>query len=699
MNSQKLGQSLGISFVFCLVLGLFVAFFVGFSLAHKKAQHLQDELFKQQIRWDSFLLLKQLDKKLALLNQGATKIQKEGQIPPDSPFLAFSLIQTDPLKTTALLKTQPKSQTNKQLKKTDPQNKFRQKTLAITKKPENQHKKPLNSINSTIQKVYVSQQEFPEMDFLKNLVKKGEEYLDKKSLQQLNKKLAQKSIPKSSKKSPSKKPNKIKNKALAKNLNPQKNLDQKLLEELIVKLMFQQILSSGLAIKTQFLLYPLDFNDPNPQSVKLSQTVRQKQEGYKGANSQKPKGETGANNQKVKSDTRANSQKAQQSLVVFIQQLEEGKAFIAFLRTNFFTLPLTQQLDKKNLKKLRPLNRFVINLQGEVFFHTKSSLLFKSLPAASPLHKSLIEFSQKNFTKGRYLKSRVKNKPRYYLQKWPGVEDMILVSQVYASPVYTLPAYTSMAYGLGFFSLFLNHKFFWLGFLFLSFMCLLLLFCFKLFYLLSAYRFLKQAVIGFQQSFVFPPLGKSKNPLLYFYNNRHLFLNQKAFKDPVKKTSQATFKDLICEELDKLKAKYPYIKAKGYYPFDVKVFQFEGFLRNIIKELLLNALQAMGAQKPAPIDICLEDKNNQVVFSVRDYGPGLSKNQHKKVFELYHSTKSQPGLGLNVVQNIVQANEGEIEFLSPKGGGLKVCVFLPLKCFLKNDFSQKKSLKTTKLKL
>ena len=77
----------------------------------------------------------------------------------------------------------------------------------------------------------------------------------------------------------------------------------------------------------------------------------------------------------------------------------------------------------------------------------------------------------------------------------------------------------------------------------------------------------------------------------------------------------------------------------------------------------------------------LKGDEKNLIFSVRDYGAGVQDKNRKKLFRVYYSGKSQLGVGLTLIQSIIQANEGSIDLSSPKGGGLKVDVSLPLKCF------------------
>ena len=203
----------------------------------------------------------------------------------------------------------------------------------------------------------------------------------------------------------------------------------------------------------------------------------------------------------------------------------------------------------------------------------------------------------------------------------------------------------------------------------------------KLSSLFSAYSFLKSAVISFSNKGQFP-LSQSKNPMLYFYNNRTAFLNKKEENKEVKgQAKNQTFQSLIKKELELLKSSYPNISVKEDYQSNVKIFGNERFLKTVIHELLLNALESMGAAESQKIDLSLLEEQNNIVFSIRDYGTGLLSA--KKAFQMYYSTKSQLGVGLNLVQSIVKAKGGTIKLQEIKEAGAKVLVSFPLKAFLK----------------
>lgn len=94
---------------------------------------------------------------------------------------------------------------------------------------------------------------------------------------------------------------------------------------------------------------------------------------------------------------------------------------------------------------------------------------------------------------------------------------------------------------------------------------------------------------------------------------------------------------------------------------------------NIIK----NALQAMTEGGILRISVGVSDRFVAVAF--RDNGPGISPEDFGHIFEPYYTTKKGgSGLGLMIVQRIIQDHGGRIDVHSEPGTGTTFTVFLPL---------------------
>jgi two-component system, NtrC family, sensor kinase len=111
--------------------------------------------------------------------------------------------------------------------------------------------------------------------------------------------------------------------------------------------------------------------------------------------------------------------------------------------------------------------------------------------------------------------------------------------------------------------------------------------------------------------------------------------------------------------------------------------------RQVLINLLTNAIHATDAG--GRITIILEAVGDKVKLTVRDNGHGIPKENMKKIFEPFFSTKPPgegTGLGLFVTRGIVEKLCGSIEVESRLGDGTRFYVNLPRYCKIKEDLDQ-----------
>ncbi|WP_225773585.1 ATP-binding protein [Pseudomonas sp. Marseille-Q5115] len=96
-----------------------------------------------------------------------------------------------------------------------------------------------------------------------------------------------------------------------------------------------------------------------------------------------------------------------------------------------------------------------------------------------------------------------------------------------------------------------------------------------------------------------------------------------------------------------------------------------------LRNLLDNALRHGGSERPVQLDVCRE--GGHALFRVRDRGPGIKESELAHLTErFWRSSHSQGcGLGLAIVQAIVQRCQGQLDF-HPMPDGLQVDLRLPL---------------------
>ena len=102
-------------------------------------------------------------------------------------------------------------------------------------------------------------------------------------------------------------------------------------------------------------------------------------------------------------------------------------------------------------------------------------------------------------------------------------------------------------------------------------------------------------------------------------------------------------------------------------------------IEKVFENLLMNALEAMGAKNGTLTVEAGETAQGEIFYSVSDTGPGISAEfQRVKLFRPFATTKKTGiGLGLYACREIVQGHGGRIEVTSSRGSGATFRVVLP----------------------
>jgi PAS domain S-box-containing protein len=95
-------------------------------------------------------------------------------------------------------------------------------------------------------------------------------------------------------------------------------------------------------------------------------------------------------------------------------------------------------------------------------------------------------------------------------------------------------------------------------------------------------------------------------------------------------------------------------------------------LQQVVLNLLLNAVEAMGSVKAKPRDLLISTKQDHtgVLVAVRDSGPGIDPSHLERVFDAFYTTKSSgTGMGLSICRSIIDAHGGRLwaEANEPRG--------------------------------
>lgn len=109
----------------------------------------------------------------------------------------------------------------------------------------------------------------------------------------------------------------------------------------------------------------------------------------------------------------------------------------------------------------------------------------------------------------------------------------------------------------------------------------------------------------------------------------------------------------------------------------------------VLSNLITNAIKY--SPKGGKIIIKLAENNKNAIISVKDFGPGISKDDRKKIFERFYraghieeNNQSGFGLGLYISKEIVRRHRGKIWVESEAGKGSTFYFTLPVKKAAKN---------------
>jgi len=104
-------------------------------------------------------------------------------------------------------------------------------------------------------------------------------------------------------------------------------------------------------------------------------------------------------------------------------------------------------------------------------------------------------------------------------------------------------------------------------------------------------------------------------------------------------------------------------------------------LQQVILNLILNALEAMSSVREGSRELLITTGKDVegVLVTVRDSGPGVSRESFDRLFEAFYTTKAGGmGMGLSICRSIVEAHGGRISASRDIGQGATFQFSLPL---------------------
>ena len=102
----------------------------------------------------------------------------------------------------------------------------------------------------------------------------------------------------------------------------------------------------------------------------------------------------------------------------------------------------------------------------------------------------------------------------------------------------------------------------------------------------------------------------------------------------------------------------------------------EDCFAQIVINLIDNAIKFSKDAEKKRIEISSKlSKENTVIIAVRDFGPGVPKDQMKKIFQLFYRSESEltretvgTGIGLAIVHQLSQAMDGKVDVINKQPG-------------------------------
>jgi two-component system, OmpR family, sensor kinase len=112
----------------------------------------------------------------------------------------------------------------------------------------------------------------------------------------------------------------------------------------------------------------------------------------------------------------------------------------------------------------------------------------------------------------------------------------------------------------------------------------------------------------------------------------------------------------------------------------------EARLRQVVHNLVCNALTHTPAGSPVTVRVSTDGEADQVDVEVSDRGPGLDDADTERVFERFFRADASrsrqaggSGLGLSIVAGLVAAHGGSVTAANRDGGGARFVMSLPLR--------------------
>ncbi|MBK8255308.1 MAG: two-component sensor histidine kinase [Polyangiaceae bacterium] len=112
-----------------------------------------------------------------------------------------------------------------------------------------------------------------------------------------------------------------------------------------------------------------------------------------------------------------------------------------------------------------------------------------------------------------------------------------------------------------------------------------------------------------------------------------------------------------------------------------KLWCDRGAVVDVLVNLLSNAYKYGSKER---VDITIEPREKKIAVVVKDYGVGIARHEHKRIFERFYRVddllarqQEGSGLGLAIVHHVVRAHKGKVTVDSEPGKGSAFTLLFP----------------------
>ena len=143
-----------------------------------------------------------------------------------------------------------------------------------------------------------------------------------------------------------------------------------------------------------------------------------------------------------------------------------------------------------------------------------------------------------------------------------------------------------------------------------------------------------------------------------------------------------SFDHLLDHLIEVMQQSNPQIKIIKKGSVDGQIFGDEMRIEQVIINFITNAIKY--GPDGEEIHINSEVRNNEIYFSVKDYGIGMPEEHQQKVFEKFYRIEETSerfqglGIGLYICQEIIDRHKGKIGVISSPGEGSEFYFQIPL---------------------